>query len=121
MKPLFDTNILIDHLNGACQASELLKAHPDRAICSVTWIEVMAGGAPDVDVAMRAFLSDFRIVALDDAVAEEAARLRRTRRVKLADAVVWASARVTGRVLLTRDAKDFPANDPGGRVPYRLP
>ena len=121
MRPLFDTNILIDHLNGALQARELIKAHPDKAICSVTWIEVMAGGAPAMDGLMRDFLADFQIIALDDAVAEEATRLRRTRRVKLADAIVWAFARVTSRVLLTRDAKDFSADDPGVVIPYRLP
>jgi hypothetical protein len=34
--------------------------------------------------------------------------------------VVWASARIDGRLLVTRNTKDFPAADPGVRHPYRV-
>jgi predicted nucleic acid-binding protein len=38
----------------------------------------------------------------------------------LPDAIILASALVRGRVLITRNIKDFPANMPGVRVPYIL-
>ena len=38
--------------------------------------------------------------------------------MKLPDAIVWASARRQGRLLVSRNTKDFPAGDPGVRHPY---
>jgi predicted nucleic acid-binding protein len=42
-KVLFDTNILIDHLNGIDLAGVEIRRSPDRAISIITWMEVMAG------------------------------------------------------------------------------
>jgi len=120
VKALFDTNILIDFLNGEPAARTEVELYEDPAISIVTWIEVMVGAdeasAPDI----RAFLANFEIIALDEAVAEVAAQMRRRHHLKLPDAVVWASADRHGRLLVTRDVKDFPAGDPGIRAPYRL-
>jgi len=46
--------------------------------------------------------------------------LRRLHGLKLPDAIIWASAKVTGRTLATRDAKDFPLDDLSVCCPYRL-
>ena len=46
------------------------------------------------------------------------AKIRRDRRVKLPDAVIWATARAESALLVTRNTKDFPRDDPGIRVPY---
>jgi predicted nucleic acid-binding protein len=59
-------------------------------------------------------------VAVDEQVAERAVSLRRSRRIKLPDAVIWASAQAHAMLLVTRNTKDFPADDPGIRAPYRL-
>lgn len=115
---LFDTNILLDHIKGFRSAFEELSRYDDRAISIITVIEVLVGTTPETESRERALLGDFSIVPLDDAVAEEAARLRRARRVKLPDAVIWASARSQGRLLVTRNTKDFPADDPSVRHPY---
>jgi hypothetical protein len=53
-------------------------------------------------------------------VAERAVTLRREHRLKLPDAIVWASAQVQAMLLVTRDTKGFPAGDPGVRMPYRV-
>ena len=59
------------------------------------------------------FFSGFRVIPLDDIIAGEAVELRRRHRMKLPDAIVWASARVEHRLLVTRNEKDFPVSDPG--------
>ena len=43
MKALFDTNILIDYLNGRDEAQRELAAYRQRLISIVTWMEVLAG------------------------------------------------------------------------------
>ena len=66
-------------------------------------------------------LSGFGIDELDAEIAARAAGLRRERlRLRLPDAVILATAMLRGRVLVTRNTKDFPANMPGIRVPYIL-
>jgi predicted nucleic acid-binding protein len=39
--------------------------------------------------------------------------------MKLPDAIIWAAAQSEDRILVTRNTRDFPAEDPGVRVPYR--
>lgn len=120
VKALLDSNILIDLLQGKLPARAELDRYDDKAISVITWIELLAGATPVNEAGVRAFLDSFDMIALDAAIAEEAASLRRSFRVKLPDAVIWASARVGGRLLVTRNTKDFPAADPGVRHPYRV-
>lgn len=117
---LFDTNILIDHLNGSPQARDEIRRYDSPAISIVTWMEVMVGPPADLVEATRTFLGGFQVIALDDPIATRAVELRRAHRIKLPDAVIWATAQVTGRLLVTRNIKDFPPGDPGVREPYRL-
>ena len=120
MKALFDTNILIDYLNGVEAARDELGRYDGVAISVVTWMEVMIGADPEGVDAVRRFLSGFEIISADERVAEVAVDLRRRHRIKLPDAIVWASARSSGMLLVSRNTKDFPADDPGVREPYRL-
>jgi predicted nucleic acid-binding protein len=117
---LLDTNILIDQLLGVAAATEELARYDEPAISLLTWIEVLVGATPSEELRVRSFLDDFEVVGVDQDVAEEAAQLRRSHRMKLPDAIIWASARVQGRLLVTRNTKDFPSDDPGVRVPYTV-
>jgi predicted nucleic acid-binding protein len=120
VKALFDTNILIDYLNAVPKAKQELERYEERAISIVTWMEVMVGAAPEIEDATRAFLSGFQRIGLGDAVAARAVELRRQHRIKLPDAVIWASARQHAMLLVTRNTKDFPKGDPGIRMPYSV-
>lgn len=120
VKVLFDTNILIDYLNNVTEARTELQLHRDRAISAVTWIEVMVGADARHEAGTRRFLQGFEIIGLNDKVADLAVQIRRQHRIKLPDAVVWASARIGGRLLVTRNTKDFPVDDPGVRFPYAI-
>jgi predicted nucleic acid-binding protein len=116
---LFDTNILIDYLAGSPAAKAELARHRRRCISIVTWMEVLAGArnAAEEDV-IEMFLRDFTVVELTRAIARDAVAIRRTRRIRLPDALIWATARHESALLVTRNTKDFPADEPGVRVPY---
>ena len=120
VKALFDTNILIDHLNASPQADVEIDRYDDRAISIVSWIEVMTGAGSDLADPTRTYLDGYTIIGLDDRIAEQSVAIRQSRRLKLPDAVIWATAQTTGRLLVTRNTKDFPADDPGVRAPYVL-
>ena len=117
---LFDTNILIDYLRGIDDARVELARFDARAISVITWMEVMVGAPAAHAQATRDFLAGFRVVPIDPAVAEQAVVLRQRHRVKLPDAIIWASARASGLLFVTRDGRDFPTDDPGIRVPYAV-
>lgn len=117
---LFDTNILIDHLNAVPKAREEIARFEKRAVSIITWIEVMVGANDDLVEPTRRFLEGFKVIALDDEIANCAVALRRTHRIKLPDAVIWATAQTAGCLLVTRNTKDFPTDDPGIREPYAL-
>ena len=62
----------------------------------------------------------FSLVDLDDSIAKQAVVLRKQHRIKLPDAIIWASAQVNAMLLVTRNVKDFQKNEPGIRVPYKI-
>ena len=120
VKALFDTNIVLDYLKGIEAAEQEFSRYENVAISVVSRIEVLVGATPDIESEVRDLLDDLMTIQLDEFVAERAILLRRTRRLKLADAIIWASAQAHDRLFVTRDEKDFPSGDPGVRMPYRI-
>ena len=120
VKALFDSNILIDHLNGIAMARSELERHGDAAISRITWIEVLCGADREGASPVRAFLANFFVVDLSPAIAERTVMLRREHRLRIPDAIIWASAQVEGRLLVSREERAFPRGDPAVRIPYRL-
>ncbi|MEQ1558757.1 MAG: type II toxin-antitoxin system VapC family toxin [Methyloglobulus sp.] len=117
---LFDTNILIDYLNGVEHAKTELERYRDKAISVITWMEVMVGATPETEEIIRAFLLTFDTLPIEEQVSEAAVKLRKKHGIKLPDAIVWATAQVNKRILVTRNTKDFSQDEPGVRVPYQL-
>jgi predicted nucleic acid-binding protein len=119
MKGLFDTNILIDYLAGRAEAESEMARYRHRLISVVNWMELLAGGRDEAEIdIIDLFLRDFRVVELTRGVARDAVDLRKTHRLRLPDAIIWASARSESALFVTRNTKDFPGDDPGVRVPY---
>jgi predicted nucleic acid-binding protein len=117
----FDSNILIDALNGHGPAHAEIARVDKPWISRATWIEVMSKERGETLRNIEIFLNGFSIDEIDLQVAAHAAALRRERaRLKFADSVILASAQVHHRILVTRNTKDFPAQMPGIRVPYTL-
>lgn len=118
---VYDADILIDLLNGIEAARKEIKLHADRAVSIINWMEVMVGATPGLEQPARRLLSEFRLIPLTDAIAEQAVLERRQRRIKLPDAIAIATAISEGGVLVTRNIKDFPKNERHVRIPYRIP
>jgi predicted nucleic acid-binding protein len=120
-----DANILIDTLLGHQPARWEIERIASRGarmwISRMAWIEVLSKGNDAVVREALGFLSRFGLDEIDDEISLRAAALRRERpRLKSPDAIILATAQIRGRVLVTRNTKDFPAEMPGIRVPYTL-
>ncbi|KAF0093041.1 MAG: PilT protein domain protein [Puniceicoccaceae bacterium 5H] len=121
MKAVFDTNILIDYLNGYREAADELSRYEARLISIITYIEVLVGAKnAEEEQVLRGFLGSFALRELSSDVADVSVKLRQDHRLKISDAIVYASARVEGCLLVTRNTKDFRGEWPDVRVPYSL-
>lgn len=121
MNAVFDTNIVIDALNGVPEADAEFSRYEHVLISRVTWMEVLVGAQGDDDAQLRDFMeTHFEIVTLDLAVAETAVQLRRSHHLRLPDAIIWATAQTQKAVLVTRNTKDFNPEWEGIRVPYKI-
>lgn len=121
MKLLFDTNILIDYLNGVEAAMEEVERTRDRCVSIITWMELLAGADDDAEEdVIDMFLREFRVVDLTRRIARNAMEIRRAQRIRLPDAMIWATAKAESALLVTRNTQDFPEGELGIRVPYQL-
>lgn len=116
---VFDTNILIDYLVGREEAQLEFERYTRRAVSLVTWMELQVGARDEEEGdVIDLFLREFRVVDVTREVARRAVAIRRRTRLRLPDAIIWATAETESALLITRNSKDFPTNDPGVRVPY---
>lgn len=116
-----DSDVLIDYFDGMEAAAHELRRYDALFISRISWIEVLVGAwTNDIFQLREDFLRRFRVIELDAAVARRAISLRQAHRLRLPDAIVWASAEVSRALLVTRNIKHFPRNHPGVRLPYSL-
>ena len=121
VRAVVDTNILIDFLAGVAAARDELRRYAELSISLITWMEILVGArTPEEGRRLKSFLAGFERVPIDAEVGEIAVDIRKRTRIRLPDAIIWASARRVDGILLTRNTKDFPEDDPGVRVPYTL-
>jgi predicted nucleic acid-binding protein len=126
---VFDRDILADALAGVGAAQAELTRCPRRFISRLTWIDLVTAARADETQAIEGFLGCFGVIDVSEDIARRAAMLRgdrsrrgdgRTMTLGLVDAVVLASAQTSGRILVTRNTRAFPAAMPGIRVPDTL-
>src|SRR5687768_8883283 len=119
IEAVFDTNILIDYLSGRDEAQQEFERYTRRGISIVTWMELQIGSRTDAEAdVIDLFLREFRVIEITRHVARRAVEIRRRTRVRLPDAIIWATAQMESAQLVTRNTKDFPADDPAIRIPY---
>ncbi len=99
---LVDTNIFIALFND-----RLSQQLPTEVMaCSViTEMELLSYPklSFEDDILIRSYLADLTIHDIDDAVKEETIRLRKTKRLKLPDAIIAATAIVHEFILISND------------------
>ena len=113
---MFDSVALIDYYHNrpgvVAYFESILSGQADGAFSTVTELELWQGIRAGEEERHQALLALLERVPLDGAIARRAGQLRRQvglDRLSLPDAAIAASAELTGRVLLTRNRRDFEA------------
>jgi hypothetical protein len=120
---LVDSVILIDHFNGAGQATQfILDADPESLVISViTRAEILVGFPEDKLDDVKALLNRYKTLGIDKYIADKAAALRREHGWKLPDAFQAALSIANKIPLITRNTKDFdPGRHPFVHIPYQI-
>jgi predicted nucleic acid-binding protein len=120
LNALLDSDILLDFLDGHTAAAREMARYHECFISIISWMEVLSGARTEADEDIRrAYLAHFRVVPVTAPIAEETVKLRREHRLRLPDAIIWASAISENCLLVSRNTKDFPVNQASVRFPYR--
>jgi predicted nucleic acid-binding protein len=112
---LLDTNILIYHLKGDIPEREIEKLDSilrrSFLISVITKVEFLGWRKHTVDGFLKAqeFLRHAAIIPVDSELADLAIELRRNSNIKLADALIAATALLNDLVLVTGNEDDFKA------------
>jgi predicted nucleic acid-binding protein len=111
---LIDTHILINHTKGLHAASRFIEeviAQQGFNISILTKIEFLGWEKHTAEGfrKCRDLIELANIYSVDEDIAEEAIELKRRGRIKLADAVIAATALANSLKLATRNADDYKA------------
>ena len=108
-KYLVDTNILIYYLEGEDRVTSFIKKHLyECGISQINYLEVFSIPLDQREEAViENFVKLFEIFDIDSMITKQAIRNRQSKKVKLADNLIAATAQIHDLVLVTRNVKDF--------------
>jgi len=123
---LIDTDVIIDHLRGMELAKNFLwKIRSEEAgilFSVITKAELYSGVRPKEEKKIAGLLESMEEVPIDGEIAVIAGRYRKryhaSHGLLLPDALIAASARETGTVLVTLNKKHYPMKDIKILTPY---
>jgi len=124
---LIDTDIIIDHLRGEERARDFLRktrsGETDILYSVITKAELYSGVRRKEEESVYRLLRSMEEVRIDGEIAVDAGRYRNkfyaSHGLLLPDALIAASAKKVGAILVTLNQKHYPMKDIKIQVPYR--
>lgn len=113
MNYLLDTNFVINYFKGLYEGTA--RTFTDTVVNETTFISVITRiellgwqsiSAGD-ELTIQDFITDSIIFSLEEAIIQQAIILRKSKKIKLPDAIIASTALVHNLQLLTHNIKDF--------------
>lgn len=109
---LIDTNAIIDFLGGDLPIEgviflkSIINIFPSISV--VNRIELLSiNSTPDYVNILNLFISDLNVINLNEEIIQKCIEIRKSRKTKLPDALIAATAIVNNLTLITRNTSDF--------------
>ena len=114
-----DTNVLIYALSGVKPYSGWLEKwirNNKLVLSSIVIAEFLSGATKNEEKYFKVLLERFKILPVDENVAQVAAGYKRkfgkkSKKIWLSDCLIAATCKVFGAVLVTADRRDYPMRD----------
>ena len=109
---VIDSNVVIDYMSGQLPRNamsfmnEVINETPIMSI--MTQIEVLGfNNPPEIESFLTEFIDASLIIPLNDDIVKTTIEIRKKNKIKTPDAIIAATAIVSGYPLITRNTKDF--------------
>jgi predicted nucleic acid-binding protein len=108
-KVLLDSNIIIYLSKGVLDIESILENYDELYISIITYMEVLGFRFSNKKelLLIKELLNSFEIINLNSEIAEDVISIKQKKKIKLPDAIIWATAKFIGSDLSTRNVKDF--------------
>ena len=115
---IFDTNVIIFISKNIIKVENLIAPDIKPSISIITYIEALGYKFQTLEdlFYMQQICSSCQLINISDLIALETINLRKKHRIKLPDAIIYATAVVENVPLLTNNTKDFIALDGGVKL-----
>jgi len=109
VKYLLDSNIIIYYLNGNRDIYDFIEKNKSiSAISLITYYEVLNYDFSEQEELMvRDFLDGFEVLSVSKNIINKALENRKSKKIKMADNFILATAQIFGLNIVTRNTKDF--------------
>jgi toxin FitB len=108
-KYLIDTNVLIEYVSNVLpiESRQFVesKINEDFNISVINRIEVLGHNSSTKD--LEQFLNLANVIQLSEQIADKTIRIRKSRRMKLPDAIIASTALEHNLTIISRNVKDF--------------
>ncbi len=117
---IFDSNVIIFFSKGKIDIAELSAKYEELCVSIITYVEVYAYEFEDKKekALIDRFFENVEIIEVNRKIAAQAILYRKskTKKIKLPDAIILASAKYISADLITDDTADFQSVDPSVKV-----
>ena len=102
---LLDSNIVIYLSQKKLAIDDIFEEHKSYSISLITYMEILSYNFPtkEEEDFVRKLLSLFKIIDISKSIANEVIELKKTRKIKLPDAIIVSTALQTDSTLYTND------------------
>ena len=109
VKYLLDSNIIIYYLDGDTHVYDFIEQHGAiSAISLITYYEVLNYDFSEQEaLEIREFLDGFEVLSVSKNIVNKALENRKSKKIKMADNLILATAQIFGLDIVTRNTKDF--------------
>ncbi len=113
MEYLLDTNIIIQLLGNSLPQSRMSKMYEildkEVMVSIITQMETLGYNfdSNEEQILFETFISESTILTINNAIIDETIAIRKSKKIKLPDAIIAATAKIHNLILISQNTSDF--------------